>query len=52
MKWDPSMVFGCRHCVGDEERPGIVTKDTLPSWRFTQNQDIPIIQVLRSDQDI
>ena len=36
MKWDPTMVFGCHHCVGDEESPGVITKDTLPYWRFDQ----------------
>jgi len=32
--WDPEMVFTCRHCVGDGEAPGVVTKTTRPSWRF------------------
>ena len=36
MKWDPTMVFGCHHCVGDDESPGVITKDTLPYWRFDQ----------------
>lgn len=47
MKWDPTMVFGCRHCIGDEETSGIITKDTLPSWRYEQNQDVPTIELLR-----
>ena len=46
MKWDPTMVFGCRHCIGDEEAPGVITKDTLPSWRFEQNQNWPTIELL------
>ena len=36
--WDPEMVFSCRHCVGDGETPGIVTKTTRPSWRFQNNK--------------
>ena len=38
MKWDPTMVFGCRHCIGDEESPGIITGETMPSWRFDKMQ--------------
>ena len=37
MKWDPTMVFGCHHCVGDEESPGRVNQNTLPYWRFHSN---------------
>lgn len=37
MKWDPTMVFGCHHCVGDEESPGLVNENTLPYWRFYSN---------------
>ena len=36
--WDPEMVFSCRHCVGDGDTPGIVTKTTRPSWRFQNNK--------------
>ena len=39
MKWDPTMVFGCHHCVGDEEEPRVITKDTLPYWRFDPNAE-------------
>ena len=39
MKWDPTMVFGCHHCVGDEEDPEDITKDTLPYWRFRVNTE-------------
>ena len=31
--WDPTFVFSCRHCVGDEEEPGQVDSLTMPSWR-------------------
>jgi len=31
--WDPTFVFTCRHCVGDEEEPGHVDASTRPSWR-------------------
>ena len=31
--WDPTFVFSCRHCVGDEEEPGQVDNLTMPSWR-------------------
>ena len=31
--WDPTFVFSCRHCVGDEEEPGQVDSHTMPSWR-------------------
>ena len=36
--WDPEMVFSCRHCVGDGEAPGIVSKTTRPSWRFKKTK--------------
>lgn len=32
--WDPQHIFGCRHCVGDEEEPAFVSQRTLPSWRY------------------
>ena len=32
--WDPEHVFGCRHCVGDEEEPVPISLKTLPSWRY------------------
>ena len=31
--WDPTFVFICRHCVGDEEEPGQVDGHTMPTWR-------------------
>jgi hypothetical protein len=31
--WDPEHIFGCRHCVGDEEDPILVNAKTMPSWR-------------------
>ena len=34
MKWDPTMVFGCHHCVGDEESPRDIDRNALPYWRF------------------
>ena len=34
MKWDPTMVFGCHHCVGDEEPARDINEDALPYWRF------------------
>ena len=40
MKWDPTMVFGCHHCVGDDESPGVITKDTLPYWRFDHQYNV------------
>ena len=39
MKWDPTMVFGCHHCVGDEESPRDINEDTLPYWRFDSNMN-------------
>ena len=31
--WDPTFVFTCRHCVGDEEEPGQVDASSMPTWR-------------------
>ena len=41
MEWDPTMVFGCHHCIGDEESPGAITKFTLPIWRFEPTIELP-----------
>ncbi len=35
-KWDPEMVFGCRHCVGYGEEAGEADEKTLPTWRRPQ----------------
>ena len=32
--WDPEHIFGCRHCIGDEEDPIEISERTLPSWRY------------------
>lgn len=33
--WDPEHIFGCRHCIGDEEQPQAINNSTMPPWRHS-----------------